>query len=152
MNSRSDEAVAMMVAGFNCAQSVFGVFCADLGLDQKTALKLATGFGAGLANKQEICGAVSGGIMAIGLKHGRTQTSDLEAKERTYLLANELMARFKVKFGSCLCRELLPGINLVTAAGHTRYKEKNLAETVCRPCVAETVRILEDILLGPGHC
>ncbi len=151
MKTKSEEAVAMMAEGFNCAQSTLGVFCEELNLDRERALKLATGFGAGLANKQEICGAVSGGIMAIGLKHGRTQTSDFEAKERTYLLANELMARFKVKFGSCLCRELLPGINLATAVGHTRYKEKNLAETVCRPCVAETVRILEDILSGREH-
>lgn len=146
MESKSEEAVAMMVGGFNCAQSVLGVFCEDLKFDRATAMKLATGFGAGLANQQEICGAVSGGIMAIGLKHGRTQASDLEAKERTYLLASELMARFKVKFGSCLCRELLPGINLASAAGHARYKEKNLAEKVCRPCVAEAVRILEDVL------
>ena len=146
MKSRSDEAVAMMVAGFNCAQSVLSVFCEDFHLDRQTAFKLATGFGAGMANQQEICGAVTGAVMAIGLTHGRSHVSDQAAKERTYLLTRELMVSFKAKFGSCYCRELLPGIDLASAAGHALYKEKNLAEKVCRPCVAEAVRILEDIL------
>ncbi|MCX6556232.1 MAG: C-GCAxxG-C-C family protein [Candidatus Aminicenantes bacterium] len=149
MKNKSEEAVAMMVEGFNCAQSVLSVFCEDFHLDRPTALKLATGFGAGMANQQEICGAVTGAIMAIGLKHGRSHASDLEAKEQTYFLTRELMASFKAKFGSCYCRELLPGIDLATAAGHALYKEKNLAEKVCRPCVAEAVRILENILAQP---
>ena len=71
MKNKGETAVAMMAGGWNCAQSVLGVFCEDCGLDRETAMKLASGFGAGMARKQEVCGAVSGAIMVIGLKHGQ---------------------------------------------------------------------------------
>ena len=136
-----------MVAGsWNCAQSVLGVFCADLGLDRVAAMKLASGFGAGMGRKQEVCGAVSGAIMAIGLKHGQAREDDKAAKEESYRLSREAMDRFQVEFGSCLCRELLPGLDLATQAGHQRYKAEGWSEKVCQPCVRFAVRVLEEIL------
>ena len=146
MPDRSETATAMMAAGWNCAQALLGVFCTDLGLDRGTALKLAAGFGAGMARKQEVCGAVTGAIMAIGLKRGPSHESDKEAKETVYRLVRELMAHFESEFGSCLCRELLAGCDLATASGQAIYKENGLAEKVCRPCVRDAVRILEEIL------
>jgi len=146
MKNKSEEAVSLMAAGGNCAQAVLSVFCQELGLEKGKALKIASGFGAGLAREQEVCGAVTGGVMAIGLKHGQERESDKEAKETTYRLTCELMARFTFEFGSCLCRELLMGIDLKTAAGQKRYSEDGLSEKVCRPCVRGTVRILESIL------
>lgn len=136
-----------MVAGnWNCAQSVLGVFCADLGLDRETAMKLASGFGAGMARRQEVCGAVSGAIMAIGMKHGQAREDDKAAKEAAYRLSREVMDRFQAEFGSCLCRELLPGIDLTTEAGHQRYKAEGWSEKICRPCVRFAVGTLEEIL------
>jgi C_GCAxxG_C_C family probable redox protein len=146
MKSKSEEAVAMMAAGFNCAQSTLGVFCADLNFNKEKALRLASGFGAGMARKQEVCGAVTGGIMAIGLKYGRGNENEITAKELTYRLTREFLERFTAKFGSCLCRELLAGCDLATKDGQKKYKEENLSEKICRPCVADAVRILEDIL------
>ena len=146
MKSKSEEAVAMMVEGFNCAQSVLSVFCADLNLNKETALKLATGFGAGMARKQEVCGAVTGGVMAIGLKHGRGLIDERSATENTYLLAGKFMERFAAKHGSCLCRVLLDGCDLLSESGRNFYKENDLSGKICRPCVADAVCILEDIL------
>jgi C_GCAxxG_C_C family probable redox protein len=136
----------MRAAGYNCAQSVLVVFCADLNLDKETAMKLATGFGAGMARKQEVCGAVTGGIMAIGLKFGRGLADERPATENTYLLVGKFMERFADQHGSCLCRELLAGCDITTEAGQAKYKEDGLAEKVCRPCVADAIRILESIL------
>jgi C_GCAxxG_C_C family probable redox protein len=146
MKNKSDKAVAMMTAGFNCAQSVLGVFCADLHFDKDTALKLATGFGAGMARKQEVCGAVTGGILVIGLKSGRGSADERSATESTYLLVEKFMERFNAKHGSCLCRILLDGCNLLSESGRNFCNENKLSEKICRPCVAEAVRILEDIL------
>jgi C_GCAxxG_C_C family probable redox protein len=146
MKDRSETAAAMVAGSWNCAQSVLGVFCADLGFDEKTALKLASGFGAGMARKQEVCGAVSGAIMAIGLKHGQAREDDKAAKEAAYRLSRVLMDRFQAEFGSCLCRDLLPGVDLATDAGHQRYKAEGWSEKVCRPCVRFAVRVLEEIL------
>jgi C_GCAxxG_C_C family probable redox protein len=143
---KGEAAAAMMAGNWNCAQSVLGVFCVDLGLERETAMKLASGFGAGMARRQDVCGAVSGAIMAIGLKHGQAREDDKEAKEKAYRLSREAMERFQAEFGSCLCRELIPGIDLTTAAGHQRYKAEGWSEKVCRPCVRFAVRILEEIL------
>jgi len=146
MQNKSEEAVAMMVAGFNCAQSTLGVFCLELNLDKETAMKLATGFGAGMARKQEVCGAVTGGIMAIGLKYGRGADDGKPEAEHTYRLVGKFMERFAAKYNSCLCRVLLDGCDLLSESGRNFYNENKLSEKICRPCVGEAVRVLEDIL------
>ncbi|MCU0236169.1 MAG: C-GCAxxG-C-C family protein [Acidobacteria bacterium] len=146
MKNRNETAAAMVAGKWNCAQAVLGVFCDDLGLHRETAMKIASGFGAGMAHRQEVCGAVSGAIMAIGLKHGQAREDEKDAKEKAYRLSRELLDRFQAEFGSCLCRELLPGIDLGTAAGHQRYKAESCSEKVCQPCVRFAVRILEEIL------
>jgi len=134
-----------MDAGGNCAQAVLCAFSEDLCLEREKALKLASGFGAGMGRKQEVCGAVTGGIMVIGLKHGQERVADGEAKEKAYRLTCELMARFGAGFGSCLCRELLD-CDLRTGEGQRKYKENGLGEKVCRPCVRAVIGILEEIL------
>ncbi len=146
MKSKSDAAVSVMAAGANCAQSVLSVFCRDLGLEKGMALKIASGFGAGMAREQEVCGAVTGGIMAIGLKHGQERENDKQAKETTYRLTRELITRFHSEFASCRCLDLLQGCDLKTEAGQKRFADEGLLEKVCYPCVRGAVRILEDIL------
>ena len=146
MKSKSDTAVGVMIAGGNCAQAVLSAFCPEWGLDKTMALKIAGGFGAGMARVQEVCGAVTGGIMAIGLKHGQEREDDKEAKETTYRLTRELMARFKSEFRSCRCLDLLGGCDLKTEVGQKRFGDEGLLEKVCHPCVRGAVRILEDIL------
>ena len=146
MKNKSESAVEMMIAGYNCAQSVLSVFCEDLNFDKDMALKLATGFGAGMARKQEICGAVTGGIMAIGLRRGQGCEGDKAAKELTFSLTWEFMERFSAKYGSCLCRVLLDGCDLQSESGRIFYKENDLCGKICRPCVADAVGFLEALL------
>lgn len=146
MNSKSDVAVGLMDAGGNCAQAVLTAFCGELGLEKGMALKIAGGFGAGMAREQEVCGALTGGIMAIGLKHGQDRENDQEAKEKTYALTRKLLARFRTQFGACRCLDLLGGCDLKTDAGQKRYSDEGLSDKVCRPCVRGAVRVLEDIL------
>ena len=60
-----EEAVRLHGEGFNCAQCVFCACGKYTGLDDKSALAIAGGFGGGL-RCGEICGAISGAVMAIG--------------------------------------------------------------------------------------
>ena len=141
MKNKSETAAAMVAGNWNCAQSVLGVFCEELNLDRETAMKLASGFGAGMARRQEVCGAVSGAIMAIGLKHGQAREDDKAAKETAYRLSRELMDRFQAEFGSCLCRELLPGIDLRQRPGSSATKrragrKKYAAPACASPCAS----------------
>ena len=70
------QATAKFTSGYNCAQSVLWAFRDEVGLEEDVALKLATGLGAGMGRKQEVCGAVTGGILVLGLRHGRGRADD----------------------------------------------------------------------------
>ena len=61
--------------------------------------------------KGEMCGAVSGALMVLGLLYGHSESDDLETKARSYTMAEEYMNRFKARNGSVVCRELLEEYN-----------------------------------------
>jgi C_GCAxxG_C_C family probable redox protein len=147
MKTRTDIAEEKMLAGYNCAQSVLYAFCDDLGFDKNTALKLACGFGAGLARKQEVCGALSGGILVLGFKYGRGEDQAKSVTEGTYQKVRELMARFEAKHGSCICRELLEGRVLNTAEGQRSFKENDCLHKTCIGCVRMVVDTVEKLLV-----
>jgi C_GCAxxG_C_C family probable redox protein len=146
MQSTSDIAVQKFSTGFNCAQSVLSSFSSALGLDEKTASKIACGFGAGMGRQQEVCGAVTGGIMAIGLKFGNISGDDRESKEKTYALTRELIDRFTQERGSCSCRKLLNGCDLSTEKGQKEFRDKDLHNGVCKGCVKSAVEIVGEMV------
>jgi C_GCAxxG_C_C family probable redox protein len=74
--TKSDDALASFRSGFTCSSAVFSTFSAELGLDTEAAKKISCGFGAGISKTGNICGAVSGAIMVIGLKFGKTKEGD----------------------------------------------------------------------------
>jgi C_GCAxxG_C_C family probable redox protein len=134
------------LSGYNCAQSVLYSYSDDLQFDKNTALRLACGFGAGMGRKEEVCGAVTGGIIVIGLKYGRGITNDRSAGEGSYRLTRELMNRFEQNHGTYICRKLLNECNLMTEEGQKYFKENDLLNKVCKECVRSVVQILEKIL------
>ena len=145
MSTKTEIAAAKFLSGYNCAQAVLYAFRDEADLDEDVALKIATGLGAGMGRKQEVCGAVTGGILVLGLRHGRGSTESRSATEQTYLKTRELMDRFAAKHGSCLCRQLLQGYDLATEEGQRRAKADDMLNKVCRPCVQTVVEILEQI-------
>ena len=95
--------------------------------------------------KQEVCGAVTGGIMVIGAKYGRGDNDDRKAAELTYAKTRELMDRFANQHGTFICRKLLSGHDLTTDEGRKQFKENDLRHKVCAPCVQSAVEILDDL-------
>ncbi len=106
--------------GFNCSQAVFSAFASQLGLSNETALKLSSPFGAGMARQGQVCGALAGALMVLGLRHGNV---DPEGKENTYQIAEEFIRKFKERHGAILCRELI-GYDISTSAGLQAAREK----------------------------
>jgi len=146
VKTKEELAVGKFLEGYNCAQAVLYAFCKESRIDENTALKMACGFGTGMGGNEEVCGAVSGGIIVIGSKYGRGKDDDLVAKELTYSKTRELMARFSQKHGTYICRNLLNGCDLSTEDGKKCFKESGLLHKKCKVCVESVVKILEDIL------
>lgn len=93
--------------GYNCSQSVLLAFGDKTGLDDKTALMLSSSFGGGMGRLREVCGAVSGMFMVIGLLYGYSDTADHAAKSAHYAKLQTLAKRFSDVTGSIICRDLL---------------------------------------------
>ena len=148
MNTKTEIAIGKFLEGYNCAQSVIYAFSDDMGFDKNTALRLACGFGAGMGRKQEVCGAVSGGILVLGFWYGRGEKDDRTAAELTYAKTRQLIETFHQRRGNFVCRQLLNGCDLATAEGQRTFKENDLLNKVCRPCVESVVEILEQLKNG----
>ena len=140
--SKVNEALACFNDGFNCAQSVASSHCEELGMDKKNALKASCGFGGGMGRLQETCGAVSGAIFLIGLKYGKLEKEDEEAKEKTYATVREFSVLFRERNKTTCCRELL-GIDLLNT-DHKIAKEK--IKTICPKMIQDAVEIAEKLL------
>lgn len=142
---RSQKAVARFKQGFSCSQAVLSAFSDIFALDLDLALKVSQPFGGGIAHRGEICGAVSGAFMAIGLKFGRTQAEDISARDRTYEAVTQFIQKFENLHGTIICRELL-GFDLSTEEGEKKAEEEGLFETLCPKFVQHAADILKDVI------
>jgi len=142
--SNVEKAVEVFKEGFSCSQAVLGACCEQFGLDKKTAYKISSGFGGGM-HLDQTCGAVTGALMVIGLKYGRTRADDIEAKMKTAKMTNEFAKKFRARHGSISCTELI-GCNISTLEGFEEAKKKDLFKQVCPAYVKSAVEILEVIL------
>ncbi|MDH7512602.1 MAG: C-GCAxxG-C-C family protein [Clostridiales bacterium] len=143
--NRSESALQSFRQGWSCSQAVLSVFCESLGLEREKAFKISQAFGGGMARMGKTCGAVTGAMMVIGLKHGRTRPEDEKAKEKTYALVLEMARRFQERHGSLVCRELI-GFDLSTAEDHEQAKKHGVFESLCPQFVADAVTILEGLI------
>lgn len=144
--SKLEEALALFYGNYNCSQSVFAVFAKQLGIEKEVALRIACGFGAGMARKQLTCGAVTGANMVIGLKYGNYTDDDVFSKEKTYQLVERFMEEFKNKHHSLDC-SVLTNCDFSIEQGSVDFKEKNIQEKVCSACIKSTIEILDKILI-----
>ena len=91
--------------GYNCAQAVLCSLSEYTELDEKTALAIAAGFGGGLRSG-EVCGAISGAVMALGMAFPFNDSTDTLAKDKIAELAKQCVAAAKEKFGCTNCSQL----------------------------------------------
>lgn len=100
-------AVELFKSGYNCSQAVFGAYAEELGLDLETAFKISSSFGGGMGRMREVCGALTGSFMVLGMLEGGYDVRDNKAKAEHYKNIQELAERFRQQNGSIICRELL---------------------------------------------
>jgi len=99
---------------------------------------IASGLGGGL-KVGEVCGAASGGVLAIGLIYGQ------EGKEVVRARTREFVHLFTERNDALRCRDLL-GVDLTSVEGAQAYQSQEL-NTKCRGFVRSAVALLLDLML-----
>jgi C_GCAxxG_C_C family probable redox protein len=145
MKTNAEISVEIFDKGFNCAQAVLVSHCQEYGLSDELAKKVSGGFGGGMGNIGEVCGAVSGALMLIGLKYAKYQESDTESKAKTYKLVKEYTENFKKEFGSINCSKLLK-FDLSKEDEAIKARNSGVFKEVCPVLVKKAVELVEEIL------
>lgn len=139
--TRKELAMQNFKKGYNCAQAVLLAFADLIDIDKDTLAKIASPFGGGMGRMREVCGSVSGMLLANGYLNGYSSPQAKEEKMELYANVQELAGKFKEQNGSIICRELLNGVaptNPVPEERTAEYYKK-------RPCV-ELVGMAAEIL------
>lgn len=143
--SEVEEAVSCFKEGFMCSQAVLSAYAGQFGMDRETALKVSAAFGGGMGRMGEICGAVTGAFMVLGLKYGRISIQDAKSHENITRLVRGFVDKFKSVNGSIVCRELL-GCDLSTLDGQKTFVEKKLRDSLCTKFVQDAAEIVGQLL------
>lgn len=104
---RGDLAASLFRTGYNCSQSVVLAFSDLTGTDPDALARLASSFGGGMGRLREVCGAVSGALMILGLLYGYGDPETGSVKAGHYARVQELALAFEKDHGSLVCRTLL---------------------------------------------
>ena len=130
MESMKEEVIALFKEKYNCCQSIFLPYSKLFGIDRETALKMSSGFGGGIARMGEICGAINGAVMVLGLKYGSTDNKDIEQKEKLNSIIRDFVKKFKISHKNIYCRTLLTEDEGVVYKMHSD-KCASIVEEVC---------------------
>jgi C_GCAxxG_C_C family probable redox protein len=139
-NSLSKTATKHFKDGYNCSQSVLLTMAEYWKCKDELIPKMATAFGGGMARCGSACGALTGGLMAIGIKYGTNEPSS-EKAACAYELAETFYRRFEKRNGNILCRELI-GLDLSDTEQRKKAREEHLFEKKCPAFVKSAVEIL----------
>jgi C_GCAxxG_C_C family probable redox protein len=142
----TEKAISLHLGGSSCSQAVFTVFAEGLGMDPRQAHRLSTGLGGGVGRTGNICGAISGGVLALSLIYGSDVGGDQDGKMKTYEAVKAFLDEMEKRRGSTQCRDLLGGADLWTEAGRAKVKDEGLGAKVCNPLIAEVVEYIEPLL------
>ena len=131
--TKQEKAIELHDRGCNCAQAVACAFAEEIGVPEETLCAAAEGFGLGMG-MMEVCGALSGMMMIIGLQNsvGNPEKGKM-TKGDTYKKVREYAAKFKEQNGSYLCKEL-------------KGVETGKVLRSCPDCIRDAVALTEEYL------
>lgn len=143
--NKPEEAVRKFNEDYNCAQSVLTTFSQELGLKEEIAKNLTAGFGAGINYRGEMCGAVSGALLTIGLKLGELNGFDELKKELTKEFSDKFIQLFQKENNSVLCKKLL-NKDLSIPKELEEARELDIFSDICSGLVKSSAQILTKLL------
>lgn len=133
MESRIGKTLENHKKGYNCCQSVACAYCDLVGMDEETMFKASEAFGAGMGGMEATCGAVSGAVLLAGLKNSCGDLEKPVSKGSTYKLSREIIAKFREKNGSVVCKDL-------------KGMETGCPLRSCDGCIEDAAALAEEIL------
>ena len=143
MNKVSD-AVDLFRSGCACSQAIAATYGPPLGLARDQAARIAAPFAGGM-RMAETCGAVTGGLMMLGLRYCTEDCQTPAGRQKIATVADDFIAAFRQRNGSVACKALL-GCDISTPEGMAAAKNGNLFKTACPKLVQDAAEILEEML------
>ncbi|MBG0775532.1 MAG: C_GCAxxG_C_C family protein [Desulfovibrionaceae bacterium] len=125
-----------------CAESVLLAVCRAAGVESPLVPGIATGLCSGIARTRHTCGALTGGVLALGALTGRSEPGG--DFERCFALVQEFEEAFRTKWGGTNCFELV-GVDFAVPEDQLRFREDGLIKG-CMDMVEWTVDTLVDML------
>ena len=142
VESRILIATTLFEQGYNCSQAVFMAYADTCGIEQETAAKLATSFGGGMGRLREVCGAVSGIFLVLGMHYPATDVKDKAAKTKNYDAVQRTAKEFKAEMGSYICADLLKTKHQPESPVPSDRNDQYYALRPCTRCVALAAKII----------
>ncbi|HEY0633782.1 MAG TPA: arsenic resistance N-acetyltransferase ArsN2 [Gammaproteobacteria bacterium] len=124
-------------AGYFCAEAVLLATTSHLRITSPLIPAIASGFCSGISRSGGMCGAVTGGVLALNLLYGRDRP--VETLEQNYAAVQQFIQAFEQSHGSSNCQELL-GCHLGTPQGQQQFREQQL-HLRCRNYTATAVSL-----------
>ena len=130
--------------GFLCSEAVLLALSESIGVESKLIPRVATGFAAGVARTGNVCGALSGAIMGLGLRYGRDAPTT-EPRRRPYWYGRRLAEAFEEAYGSVTCPGVL-GLDIDDPDDYRRYIEEDMWAKKCREIIKTATGLAYDFL------
>ena len=129
--NKLDLAMSYHSKGYNCAQSVALPFCEEMGLDAAIVKKATEGFGAGMGDRSQTCGALSGAIFVASMLSADAENP--ASKMATYEVCGKMSEDFVTHCGSGVC-EVIKGL------------KSGPLLCSCNECIAYGVQLVEQLI------
>ncbi len=148
--TRRERAEQLFLEGYNCTQAIVRAFDDVVDIDIDALTRIASSFGGGMGRMREVCGAVSGMFILLGLLEGystpETGAPKLELYKRIQALANE----FKEKNGSIVCRDLLGVKKEIISAVPDERTPEYYKSRPCARLIGDAAEIFQKHLIAHG--
>jgi C_GCAxxG_C_C family probable redox protein len=126
-------------SGYNCAESVLLALYEHLEPKGKNELipKIAAGFGGGIGRCGSVCGALTGSIMAVGIKYADNDSA-VQKRAQAYVNAKTLLKQFEKQQGTTFCRDLIK-YDLSNSEELEKFRKEGLPQKVCSKVIAAAI-------------
>ena len=144
--THAEKARALFLNGFNCAQATYCAFCDVTGSTLGEAMRLSSSFGGGMGRMRLTCGAISGGLMVLGVLFGYDDISSDAPKAEHYARVQEFASRFRERHTTLSCSELLADLSPDTSPTPTPRTSDFYKSRPCADFISDAAEIIDQMI------